>query len=170
MCTQHFLIWNPDFSVNHVHWTVITYTNRIWVATAWMHIVSKTGLLCFSLSHFCDLFWNVTIGWLLMTLADSGGLWPESVESARVSQSQPESARVSQSQPESANVSRSQLTLADYSWHWLTLAAYGWPWLTLTDSGRQPESARGSKSHQKSSRVGHSQSVSDRLWISKSFR
>ena len=94
----------------------------------------KLVIFCFSLSHFCHLFWNVTktylkllltladsgwlwlslanSGWLLMTLADSGWLWRTLADSnglwrtARVSQSQPESLKVIQSRSESARVSQ----------------------------------------------------------------
>ena len=99
----------------------------------------KMVIICFSLSHFCDLFWNVTMIMNICFIWQFGGhsnnfelvlLWPPT---------------------------------ADTGWHWLPLAASGWLWLTQTDSGGQPESARVSQSHQNSSRVGQSQPESARF-------
>ena len=37
------------------------FGSLIWVATSWMHIVSKTSNIFFTFSKFCDFFWNVLI-------------------------------------------------------------------------------------------------------------
>ena len=48
--------WNAKYSCNACANSLYT-----WVATALMHIVSKTGHIFSTLSKFCDFFWNALI-------------------------------------------------------------------------------------------------------------
>ena len=112
----------------------------------------KTGLklviFCLSLSHFCDLFWNVTM------ILNTCFIWQFCGQvlflqkfSPKKNLFAPPRGPKSPKDPHKKPILNSGLlwkiladsgwlwpTLVDFWWLWLTLADYVWPWLTLAES------------------------------------
>ena len=120
----------------------------------------KLVIIGFSLSHFCDLFWNVT---MIMNICF---IWQFGGHSTNFAPVLPKT----KSQQEAKTYLKLLLTLAESGWLWLTLpnsgcllmtlADFWWLWLTLADSGCPPESVRVSQSQPELALVSQSQPVS----------
>ena len=87
----------------------------------------KLVILCFSLSHFCDLFWNFT---MIMTICF---IWKFGGHSNNFLPLLPKTNSLGARYLSKtiANSDRIWLTLADPDHLWMTFDDSGWLWLTL---------------------------------------
>ena len=87
----------------------------------------KLVIFCFSLSHFSDLFWNVTMIRTCVSFDNFAArvliLHQFSLQNFPKSQQEPKTYQ------------KLLRTLADSGWLWLTLADSGWHLMTLADTG-----------------------------------
>ena len=123
---------------------------------SWTSKTSKLVIFHYSLSHFCDLFWNVTM------IINICFIWQFCGHSNNYAQVLPKTNSLGTPQgPQKVSKNlktylKLLMTLADSCWFWLTLTNSGWLLMTLADSGCPPESFRVSQSQPESVRVGKS--------------
>ena len=118
----------------------------------------KLVIFWYSLSHFCDWFWNVT---MIMNIRFIGQFCSQSINFAKVFHKKnlygpPRGLKKS---ARDQNLSK---TLADFGRFWLTLADSDRLWMTLADSGCPPESVRVSQIQPESASVSYSRPESAR--------
>ena len=113
--------------------------------------VKKLVIFCFSLSHFCDLFWNVTMITKICFIWQFCG---QSINFAPVSHPK-----------KMLGPPRGPKNLADSGWLWPTLDDFWWLWQTPAVSQNQLESAIVSQSQPYLARVSQSLSDSGWLWL-----
>ena len=101
----------------------------------------KLLIFCFSLSHFCDLFWNVPLITNICFIWQFCGqnIYFEPVSPPKNILGPPGAPKNQQKLKTFLNL---LLNMADTGWLWLTLAASRFTLMTLADSGRLWLSAR----------------------------
>ena len=119
----------------------------------------KLIIICFSLSHFCDMFWN---GTMIMNICFiwQFGVHSNNFETVLQKTTFWGTQGAQKSQQEPKTYLKLFLTLTESGWLWLTQTNSGWLLMTLANSGCQPESIRVSQSQPESARVSQSQLVS----------